>query len=775
MRLYKSTETEFNHNGIGFLQPVSCFVTEERNGEFELEMRYALDGLNYSDIKNQRIILAKPNPTDREQPFRIYKITKPMGGIINVYARHISYDLSGIPLSPFSASNISDALYKITAYSAVENPFEFWTDKTTDAYFNVGEPLSVRAIMGGRQGSLLDVYGGEYAYDRYTVRLYNNRGNNNGVTIRYGKNLTDLRQEENIEAVYTGVYPYWKKEDEYIELPEKIVLAEGNFSFTRILTLDLSVEWEEQPTLEQLRNKSLSYMESNNIGVPKVSIKVSFLPLEQTEEYKNTALFERVNLCDTVTVLFDKLGVNATAKCVKVIYDVLKNKYDSLELGESRTNITDRILNQQEEIESKVSFTAMEQAVAHSTEWLTNGKGFKVERRDAAGNTIDTLYMDTPDINTAVNVLRVGQSGIGFSHSGVNGPYVSAWTIDGRFNADFIVAGTINAALVKIKNLIADHVKSEYSGLYLMELWAAMLTLKENNKLRARLYTVNYKNSDDYAGMLQVFEGNVDEDGILNEGGSYSSITPRVLKVGEQPDGTFAGTIESGKIRTKIIEANTVNADIVTADSVNSQNLKADQFNTSKYRIGIATDNGFKIFNEKLWISDHVKFTEWSDGSAGITSADRNVTIRGNESRIQSTAGSYFTVSPSRFTFGNSGSLLVDCYNNLDMHNFSVLNQSDARLKTEIKPTKIKALDIINQIDLQQFKWIDSGKKEEIGVIAQQLQSLAPDLVHENPLDRHLSIKSDKLIYYCIKAIQELSGKTKSNEINDFLQDKIPN
>lgn len=458
MRLYQSAETKFDTNGIGALSPVSCFVTEERNGEYELEMEYPIDGEHYADIKNRCIILAKPNPTDQEQPFRVYKITRPFDGIVTVYARHISYDLSGIPVGRLSAGNVSEALSKIKTNSAVTNPFVFWTDKSTVASFSVSEPSSIRSIMGGKQGSLLDAYGGEYAYDRYTVRLYNQRGMDRGVTIRYGKNLTDLTQEENIESVYTGVYPFWAKENEYLELPEKTVAAEGTYDFIRIRPLDLSAEWENKPTVAQLRSRAQSFMAANNIGVPKVSIKVSFIPLEQTEEYKDIALLERVSLCDGVTVRFDRLGVNATAKCVKTVYNVLTGRYDSVELGEAKTNITDTIAEQQKIANETITTSDMQNAIAAATAWLTNGKGYMVARRDAAGNVIDTLYMDTPDINTAVNILRVGQSGIGFSHNGVNGPYVSAWTIDGHFNADFIDAGTINGSQVRVVNLSATNI-----------------------------------------------------------------------------------------------------------------------------------------------------------------------------------------------------------------------------------------------------------------------------------------------------------------------------
>lgn len=509
IRLYESSENKFDTNGIGALSPVSCLVTEERNGEYELEMEYPITGEHYKEIQNRRIILAKPNVTDREQPFRIYKISRPMGGIVAVYARHISYDLSGIPLSPITAGSVTEALSKIQSASAIDNPFTFWSDKSTVANFMIDTPSSVRSNMGGKAGSLLDVYGGEYAYDRYTVRLYNQRGNDNGVTIRYGKNLTDLAQEENIESVYTGIYPFWKKEEEYFELPQKIVKAEGTFDFNRVMTLDLSSDFDNKPTAAELKSKAESYMKSNKIGVPKVSIKVSFIPLEQTEEYKNIAVLERVNLCDTVTVIFDKLGVNATAKCVKTVYNVLLERYDSLELGEAKTNIVDTIAQQQKIADEVLTTSDMQNAIAAATAWLTNGKGYMVARRDAFGNVIDLLFMDTNDINTAVEVMRVGQSGIGFSHNGVNGPYESAWTLDGRFNANFIVAGILSANLIKAGILKSANGKTEIN----METGTAKLvgsltTISEDGKFYGALAKdgINIYRQNELVGWFKGFK-----------------------------------------------------------------------------------------------------------------------------------------------------------------------------------------------------------------------------------------------------------------------------
>lgn len=452
--LYSATETKFDHNGLGILGDcASCEVTEEANGIFELAMTYPMDGIHFEDIADRAIIKAKADQFRDHQLFRVYAVSKPMSGIVTVLAEHISYDLSGIPVKPFSADGAASAFVGLKNNAVVDCPFGFWTDKSTIGKFTVPTPASIRSRLGGVAGSILDVYGGEYEFDNYTVKLHNYRGMNRGVSIRYGKNLTDIKQDQNCSAVATGIYPYWAGDVDgntvLVELPEKIVNAPGTYNFVKIRTLDLSSEFETQPTVEQLRSKSESYVKDNNIGVPVVSLTVSFAQLEQSDEYKHLKLLERVGLFDIVNVEFPALKVSATAKAVKMVYDVLADRVKSVTLGSVRANIADTIATQQQEIQQTPTKSDLKRAQEAATAWLTNGKGYKVERRDDLGRVIDTLYMDTPDIETAVNVMRVGQSGIGFSHNGVNGPYERAWTIDGKFNADFILAGVIRGMLIE--------------------------------------------------------------------------------------------------------------------------------------------------------------------------------------------------------------------------------------------------------------------------------------------------------------------------------------
>ena len=465
--LYPSTEEDFKNNGIGILSDaVKCIVTEERNGAFELEIIYPIDGIHYDEIKTRRLVMAKPNPIDDPQPFRVYRITRPLSGLVTIYAEHISYDLSGIPVSPFSASSATEAISKLSTMAAVESPFVFWTDKSNTGTMTVSVPSSTRSLLGGSQGSVLDIYGGEYKWDRYMVRLYNTRGANRGVSIRYGKNLTDIQQDENISNVYTGVYPYWVDADGNLtQLPEKIVNAPGTYDFIRILPLDLSQDFEEAPTESQLRQSAEAYIKSNEIGVPHVSLTVSFVQLEQTEEYRGMALLETVLLCDTVNVEFAQLGVSATAKCVRTVYDVLMNRYDSVDLGDARTNIADTIAEQKKEIEKAPSTTDMWKAITNATNIITGNHGGYVVLHSSTSNKEpdEILIMDTPDIQTATKVWRWNKSGLGYSANGYNGPYALAMTADGAIVADFITTGILTANLIRAGVLSSDDGESYFN------------------------------------------------------------------------------------------------------------------------------------------------------------------------------------------------------------------------------------------------------------------------------------------------------------------------
>lgn len=451
--LYASNETNFSTNGLGALcDAISCLVSEERNGVYELEMVYPISGRGFSDIADRSIIKAIPSPYRKPQLFRVYRHTKPLSGSVTFYARHISYDLSGVPVRPFTAGTAAEAMTGIVPASAIDSPFEFWTDKRTIASYDYKTPANARSILGGVEGSILSVYGGEYEFDNFTVKLYANRGQDNGVTIRYGKNLIDLEQERNISNVHTGVYPYWVDSEglSLVTCDPEIVNAEGEFGFEKILIVDFSQEFQEAPTPEQLRERAERYIRDNKIGVPSVSITTNFVALDQTVEYSGLRLLEKCDLCDTVTVQFEKLGVNVKAKIIKIVTDVLQEKYESVEIGDAKANFTDTVTQTEVELQNKPSKSDLETAVSGATQLITGQKGGTIHiRRTADGKPYELVITDTDSITTAINVWRWNVSGLGFSSNGYNGPYTTAITQDGKISADFILAGSLNAEIIR--------------------------------------------------------------------------------------------------------------------------------------------------------------------------------------------------------------------------------------------------------------------------------------------------------------------------------------
>ena len=453
-RLYPENETNFESNGLGPLSDaLACTVEENRNGAFELSMEYPVTGVLFDELKHGSIIFAPPNDSSEPQPFRVYGKSTPLSGVVTVRAKHISYQLSHIPVSPFTAGSCAAALQGLKTNAVEPCPFDFWTDKETVATFTVKEPASARSLLGGVAGSVLDVYGGEYEFNRYTVKLHKARGTDSGVVIAYGKNLVDIDQEESIENTITGVYPYYKDTDgNVLELPEKVVSSASahNFPYPRTVPLDCSQEWQETPSVEQLRAYASAYVEKEGIGVPSVSLKVSFVPLWQTEEYKAIAPAERLNLCDIATVRFEKLGVNARAKVVQTVYDVLAGRYESITLGEASTNLADTIVAQDKAINAKADTSDLEAAAANASAWITGNKGgYVVLRRNADGQPYELLIMDKPTIEEATKVWRFNKSGLGYSSTGYNGTYGLAMTQDGQIVADYITTGTLSANLLR--------------------------------------------------------------------------------------------------------------------------------------------------------------------------------------------------------------------------------------------------------------------------------------------------------------------------------------
>lgn len=339
-KLYASTETAFTSEGLGRLTDATrCEVTEERNGIYELVLEYPVGGPMINKLQVGRYIGATHDDDQDVQPFEIYKVSAPIRGVVTVNAWHISYKLNSVAVLPFAADSCANALAAIGTNSLNTNPFTFWTDKAVAAPFELTVPKNARNILGGEAGSILDVYGkGEYEFDRYNVKLWTNRGADNGVEIRYGKNLTALDYQQNGASVYNAVAPFWTNDSTTVYL-DHLVVRTGETAGNAI-ALDLSGEFDEEPTAAQLEAAAQAYIDASDNYEIKENIKVDFYPIWEADERYEA---EQVRLCDTVTIIFEGYNIRAKAKAIKVVYDTLRDRYKYIELGEPKATFAQEV------------------------------------------------------------------------------------------------------------------------------------------------------------------------------------------------------------------------------------------------------------------------------------------------------------------------------------------------------------------------------------------------------------------------------------------------
>lgn len=617
--LYEKDETQFTTNGLGRLTDCTyCRATEERNGIYEVEFQYPVGGIHFEDILIGRVIACTHDDQGDTQPFDIYKKSEPINGLVIFNARHISYRLSEITVEPFTTESCALAIAGLKTHSIGTNPFTFNTDKTTSGTYKVKVPSSCRALLGGNENSLLDVFGtGEYKFDGFSVYLMLHRGDDTDVSIRYGKNLVDFKNDEDYGNTYNAVVPFWygqsydeatsTSSDVLVTLPEKFIGSGHTLPSGRIVTvpMDCSSDFQSPPSVNELRTFATNRLTNSDKWLPSQNITVNFVQLWQTEEYKEYAPLQRVRLCDTVLVdvpMYNIAGLRI--KVVKVVYNVLLDRYDEMELGSPQTTFAQSIISSgdfskavaelnkkigilqdlialkrelEAQIDAKIEtfaqstdpsadwsdiiehdgdlwlYTGMSEitvdgvtihpqgtyqydaatgkwlaysttsanlfdladgkttifygspteahtgaqdgdylvntdgctyrlidstwmkitdfqevvdsAVENATDLITGGQGGYVTLvRNANGQPIEIVIADDMDLDRAVNVWRWNQNGIGYSSTGYNGTYKTAWTIDGSFVADFITSGTLNANLIRT-GIISDYYADNYWNL----------------------------------------------------------------------------------------------------------------------------------------------------------------------------------------------------------------------------------------------------------------------------------------------------------------------
>lgn len=449
---------------IGWLAEASdCQCTEERNGVFELEFQYPMLGRYAAELVIDRYVKAKPNANGKNQFFHIRKVSKPINGMFTVGCEHISYALSGYPVPTVSASgNAQVAINAIlTAAKNQLGKDTGFSVATTDITLSSSIALtnvSARAALGGVSGSVLDVYGGEYEFDNHTIKLHKARGKDRGVRIAYGRNMTELKCDIDMDSAYTGIYGYVKTDN--VDLHSYKAVTNSSGINAKTLIRDFSSDFsggDSEITQSGLDSAVSAYAAANDINSPTVSMTVSFVDLSQSPEYASFSALESVSLCDTVQIYHKDLNINIKAKVIKTVYDVLRERYTSIDLGSPRANFADVIkqtVNETKDLRGQLVATksdltaAYEKAIADATAAITGNSGGYV-RLIPPQNPQEILIMDSPDISTAKDMWRGNLSGFGHSSNGYSGPYKTAITLDGHIVADFIDTGILTANIIR--------------------------------------------------------------------------------------------------------------------------------------------------------------------------------------------------------------------------------------------------------------------------------------------------------------------------------------
>lgn len=530
-----------NDYGIGSLTDcLSCEVKEERNGGYELTLVYASSGIHAEEIQPNRIIKAKPNFNDNPQLFRIYKVGKEMNGRFEVNAQHISYDLSGKVATSGSANSCANALLLLHNNYALN--WNLTTDIVSNVGFNISAPSSVRSWFGGKEGSLIDLYGGEWSYDNYNCKLNSARGTDRGVTIRYGKNLTELSQELSIENLVTSVVPYAINPDTNLSAVGTAKSTGLSIGVDRELAIDFSneIDWDDSvPVTTQLTNCAIRYVTRNSSALINMKNSIT-LNFAQPEDLK-----ERIDLCDTVHIYFEALGITASAKCVSATWDVLAERYMSNTFGDVVSSIADTIATVQDKVNFVPTKTEVANTVNRQTELITGNLGGYVILHDSDGDDKpdEILIMNTDDIGTATKVWRWNKNGLGYSDEGYSGSFDTAITSDGYIVCDFLKTGKISdvqgnseidmntgiAKLYELQALGGFKVLTEGDGdvraQFYNNLRYTSLVLASGNVNAPKVTLGGYDSSYGYGGMLATTYDGSHSSVILQsatEGGSLN-------------------------------------------------------------------------------------------------------------------------------------------------------------------------------------------------------------------------------------------------------------
>lgn len=463
----------YDTQGLGALSDwLTATVSNKLNGAEIFQGTYPISGTNADLIIDGRIIQCYVDENRAKQRLRIYYAkTSAIGNTIEVKAEPIFNDIRKSVLNKYDSGtekiNATQAWQnaKVLAKPAIPSQFSF--SSLVDTFANVKiEKANFLEFFGGKEGSILDRFHGEFLKDNNTLRHEKRLGTDHKIKAIYTKNLTGLDLEIDVQSVLVGVYPFISSssegEDE-ITLPEEVIFTDyaddypaGYVSF---------VDFKDKATdVVTLREAAKEWLKTNlDKQKPQVSGSIELVPLRHQRGYEKFVDLEKVSMGDGVDVYHPQLKVNMSARIVEYTFNVLTNSYDKLVVGNVKTNFLENTENNVSHLINdaidqlknggKIS-DLINDIVDHQTDLITGNAGGYV-LLDPKESPSRILVMDTPNKETTRNVLQINQKGIGFSKTGINGTYDTAWTLDGGFNASFITAGVITGITIKGSTLIS--------------------------------------------------------------------------------------------------------------------------------------------------------------------------------------------------------------------------------------------------------------------------------------------------------------------------------
>ncbi|ANS45927.1 endopeptidase [Bacillus thuringiensis] len=676
--LYKPNETDFTHNGIGALDKhiYNATVEEELNGLFLFSFRYPLFAPRGLEIEGMSIIKV-PTP-DGEQLFRVAAPKVSMGEII-AQCYHIFYDLTENLIEDIFAetTNGNGAMNRMSAGCQYKHPFQFYSDVPKIASARIVRKNPVEALLDSSQdNSFVNRWGGELKRDNFDVKMLLNRGMDRGVVIRHKKDLLGYEGNVDWKSPITRIMP---QGFDGLFLPEKYVdsLLINKYPHPKIKVVEFkhikaaigeNADDEDAVPLEEayrlLRQAAKDMFVIQKVDQPKATYNVTFQELSQTEEYKDYKHLQRVYMADTVTVEHQEDGIDIKAKVIAYKYDPIKKEYQDITIGnfkESFTDVSGRVDLVQEEL-SNMPGSILDAAKANATSLINSGFGGHVRIYPDR-----ILMMDTKDEKTAKKVWQWNLNGLGYSSTGVNGPYGTAITSDGRIVADFITAGTLSGNLVRGGEITGATLRTSDSVNY-VNISKQFIRLYESSK--TRVFVGYYKNSRNEIQPTLILGGDSDSTGANGAIMVYQFSDTSVKSGGI---GITKGLEGSGYANAASLYFSQTGNAILSADKMIMLDAQSD--------IRLKTKDQVRFYRDDKWIA-----------SIGVSSGgDTDMMLPNAMLRNSSWENGYIQVKTAIGTY----------YQGVIASDFKVA--SKATFKTNIRPITDSLLNKVMDWELKQY------------------------------------------------------------------------